>query len=480
MNVTKRVGFITGAAAMTLTGVGAAGTGVADENASLRAEVAELRAEMAQLRATSGDSWLTEQRAAEIRSVVQDVLADADTRASLQGAGMTAGYDNGFLIASPDGNFSMRINGQLQVRYIYNYTEEGGFFDGPAFANEDRNRQGFENTRTRLSFEGNVVNPQWKYRLEATVTGSSAENEFDSFLGSSASAAGSFGLDDAYIQYDYQNGFNMYAGQFKDPLLREDLVYSGKQLTVERSNVAHFFSGGKGNRVQGVMGEYRADMWRVMASYNDGVQSLNTPWNTEDTEWSFSGRGELLINGTWDQFEDFTSWRGEEMAFLIGGAARYQKAEYGTGDGTGVPGNDNEAEVFIGTVDVSAEFGGANLFGAFYLANVETESSDDFTPWGFVVQGGFFLTDDWELYGRFEWLDFDVDDTDELGLITLGVNKYFGGHKAKWSTDFGYGIDAVNFADPITGWRVDSIDESGDGEQGEGQFVFRTQLQLMF
>jgi hypothetical protein len=31
--------------------------------------------------------WLTEQRAAEIRGIVTDVLADADTRSSLQGSG---------------------------------------------------------------------------------------------------------------------------------------------------------------------------------------------------------------------------------------------------------------------------------------------------------------------------------------------------------------------------------------------------------
>ncbi|MHC4422317.1 MAG: hypothetical protein ACYS1E_17205, partial [Planctomycetota bacterium] len=57
----------------------------------LRAEVAELRSTVAQMQANQNEDWLTEQRADEIRGLVQDVLADADTRASLMQDGITAG-----------------------------------------------------------------------------------------------------------------------------------------------------------------------------------------------------------------------------------------------------------------------------------------------------------------------------------------------------------------------------------------------------
>ena len=40
--------------------------------------------EIAALRREDGDTWLTEQRAGEIRGIVQDVLADADTRTSFR------------------------------------------------------------------------------------------------------------------------------------------------------------------------------------------------------------------------------------------------------------------------------------------------------------------------------------------------------------------------------------------------------------
>ena len=79
-----------------------------------------------------GDGWLTEQRADQIRSLVHDVLADADTRASLLQGGMTAGYQDGFYVGSADGNFMLRIGGQMQIRYTYSYND-----DDPQVASQD-------------------------------------------------------------------------------------------------------------------------------------------------------------------------------------------------------------------------------------------------------------------------------------------------------------------------------------------------------
>ena len=50
-------------------------------------------AEITALRNENGDKWLTQQRADEIREVVKDVLADSQTRTSLQGEGVTAGWN---------------------------------------------------------------------------------------------------------------------------------------------------------------------------------------------------------------------------------------------------------------------------------------------------------------------------------------------------------------------------------------------------
>ena len=98
MTMIRTTGLITGAMTLALTGI----AGAADnDNASidaLRAELNELRAQNNSLvaRVDAQDAeWLNEERASEIRGIVQDVLADSQSRTSLQDSGMSAGYKAG-------------------------------------------------------------------------------------------------------------------------------------------------------------------------------------------------------------------------------------------------------------------------------------------------------------------------------------------------------------------------------------------------
>ncbi|MCZ6542464.1 MAG: hypothetical protein O6768_02245, partial [Planctomycetota bacterium] len=157
MNLTKRVGCLAGAAALVLTGGSFADTTSQETNQQLRARLADLESRLAAVE--KGDNWLTEQRANEVRGLVRDVLADADTRASLLAQGMTAGYDNGAVIASADGNWLLRTNILMQQRFIINSQSAA------TGAATDEDRWGFETTRARLTFSGNVVSPDWFYKL---------------------------------------------------------------------------------------------------------------------------------------------------------------------------------------------------------------------------------------------------------------------------------------------------------------------------
>ena len=148
--------------------------------------------------------------------------------------------------------------------------------------------------------------------------------------------------------------------------------------------------------------------------------------------------------------------------------------------------NTDEYERWLFTLDASLEMDGANLFGAFIYSDWNWNVSDDREEIAFLVQGGIYLNEDWEIFGRFEWSDFDFADIttmdgtklysfDDLAVLTFGINRYFSGHNVKWTTDLGYAFDRVEFfaADDMAGWRSDT---GGD----DGQLVFRTQLQLAF
>ncbi|MFM9096839.1 MAG: hypothetical protein ACKOQW_00895, partial [Phycisphaerales bacterium] len=75
----------------------------------------ELEGKVTDLTRQQGEEWLGEQRAAQIREVVRDVLADSEQRASLRDGGMTAGWNDGFFLASPDGRFRMNLGGFVQT-----------------------------------------------------------------------------------------------------------------------------------------------------------------------------------------------------------------------------------------------------------------------------------------------------------------------------------------------------------------------------
>src|SRR5262249_33900762 len=161
--------------------------------------------------------------------LVQDVLADADTRSSLLESGMTAGWDNGFFIASTDGNWRLNIGGQLQVRYVYNNQN-----NSPT----DDNRSGFEVRRSKLILAGNVVHPTWKFEVQLAAD----------------HATGALSLEDAgWIMKDLGGGWKVWVGQMKAPFLREEIVYSRRMFSVERSLTNFQFTAGT---AQGVMVGY--------------------------------------------------------------------------------------------------------------------------------------------------------------------------------------------------------------------------------
>jgi outer membrane murein-binding lipoprotein Lpp len=448
MSLTKRVGPVAGAVALALTGASYGETGTNDQN--LQARIAELEATVAQLKSQDDSAWLTTARASEIRALVQDVLQDADTRQSLLGGGIAGGHDgNGFFIGTDDGSFRLNVGGQMQARYMINFQDDGD----TSFVDETRG--GFENTRTKLILTGNVLNPDWTYRIESNF----GQAGFDT-------------LEDAWINYGFSNGWSLTFGQFKLPGLREEMIHSSMQQAVERSLINSAFSL---DRSQGIMVNYEGENFRFSAAFSDGARGLNSPSLGYDTEYALSARAEVLFAGTWDQFDDFASWKGDDFGFLLGGAVHYQDGEYGT---TAL-----ETSLLGLTVDAQVEFGGANLFGAFVWTDIDSDSTGfDANPWGFVIQGGFFLTEDWELFARFEYGDADdlvTSSSEDLMLLTIGATKYWDRHNLKWTTDIGFGFDEVDSAfvstpdASLTGWRGDLADE-------DGQIVLRTQLQLLF
>jgi hypothetical protein len=420
----------------------------------LERDKAEMADEIDELRAQVGDDWLTERRSDEIRALVADVLADADTRASLLQDGMTAGWDEHFFLASPDGRFRLQVDGLMQIRWIWNYHDQ-----------PDEYVSGWENTRTKVTFRGHVFSPDITYLIRSDLA---REGGWDT-------------LQDAWVRYHLNDQLSVRVGQFKLPFNREELVGPMYLQAIERSLVNESLNIG---RSQGIEMTYTDRSNRFTLATSDGGEDNiggfnltgsrppNSPWSDSTAEWAVAARYEQLVAGRWDQFTQFTSPPGDPFGLMWGIAGHVQRTEY-----TGTPSTSRNEDYWFGlTGDVSAEFGGANLFASIVYQYVDDASFGIFNVYGIVVQGGTYFTEKLEAFARFEYGNVDSDfDFQDLWVLTVGTNYYIDGQDLKLSADIGFGLDQIGAAwdSDLAGWRV-------EGAGADPQIVFRTQFQLLF
>lgn len=411
------------------------------------------------------DGEATSARSAdEVRALVAEMLADAETRSSLLQAGAMAGHDGRhFTLASADGLFRLNVSGQIQFRYNMNWRDDDAPDDAdpddPDFADTDDFVPGFQTRRTKLEFGGHVFERELYYKV----------------VGAFDRDGGDFELEDAYVGYDMGNGWTVQWGQFKLPLLREELVSSKYQLAVDRSVTNEVFNQG---RSQGVQAAYEQEDWRAMAAFSDGIGSANTDLgDPTSADWALTGRFEYKFSGDWSQFRYFSSPQGSDSGLLVGAAAHYESAADTGADG-------DETDRFIYTIDASYVADGWNLFAALVgndikdgvsVADGGTELfSGDSDNFGYILQGGIFVAEQIELFGRWDHTFFDDDlatGNDELRTITAGMNYYAHGHAAKFTADVQWLLDEMPFSN--TGIGILS-------SANEDQIVLRLQFQLLF
>lgn len=424
-------------------------------------ELASLRRELAQLREGRDGAWLTEERAAEVRAIVTDVLADASARASLAGDGAGAGYDaadGGFFLRSADGNYSAGLSLLQQTRWTFN--QRNGNL--AAFLGEN-DTYGFQNKRTRLTVAGNAVDPSWTYKI-AYYFDYTGDAEF--YTAPFTPTNGPV-LADAWIAKDLGSGFSVTAGQFQSTFNSSLEIDAGDLQFIDRSTVSYFFNLGY---TQGVKLAWDSEPLRVQALYNNGPYSANQPFGpgSPPADYGLGARVDWKIAGTWEQFKDQQSWRGEQFGLRLGGAVEWDKTNSLGG-----------VSSFMATVDAAADFGGANLFAAAYAFDPQGNGQ---TPLGFEVGGGIFVSDECELVARYEYGDLDGQSTAITGnvfsAVTTGANWYFSRNRAKLQGSFGYAFDPI-----IAGqWTKEGAENNWlqDASGEEGQWMIQAQVSVSF
>lgn len=508
MTMIRTTGFLAGTITLAFSSI----AGAADSTTSidsLRAELNELRSQNDALaaRVDAQDSeWLNEERAGEVRSLVQDVLADSQSRTSLQDSGMMAGYKagKGFYLSNQDGSFSLMMSGQLQTRWVMNNSRDEDAQGNNV--NGSETSWGFQVRRAKVRFQGNVIDPSWTYAINGAFEG--PDSGFDAgnlavLNTGNQTNGGTFEFQEAYIAKELENGLTLTFGQFKTPWLREELVDSSQQLAVERSVANEFFNQ---DRAVGIKASYATDSWNIAASYNNGQRTAlsqgtrYTNFADNPTDWAFSARFEYKLSGDWSDFDSFTSSPGDEEAIMIGAAVMGQKYGEASNSVAGVGGFDG-TKVMGFTVDASAKFAGFSLFGSFVYQSYEAGSGlsnvggvnydgEKWNPWAVVVQAGYSLNDEWELFARYTEGNGDGGFTTgdstlpalfnvgaeggNPSIITVGAN-YFINDNVKFTVDWG-----INMADNMSIFAGNEASTGWESSNTSDQWVLRAQLQLLF
>lgn len=347
------------------------------------------------------------------RAYAAELMADASNRSSLlQGAG----EGSGFTLTSGDGASTLTTNALFQFRYVANFRD-----DMNAGVGTDNDfTTGFEIPRARIDWSGNLINDNLTYRISV-----------DS--GEANSPANSLNVTWAYGQYAFEGmeGAFVRFGQFKAPLLWEELVDAEFQLAADRSVANESFSQGYS---QGLMFGYEAEAWRGYFALTDGLRSAGSTYNGAGAaDIALTARGEFKIAGDWARFTDFTSWRNSDYAAKIGAAIHwetYGDTQPSSGGGPLPFSQGTQGDQIVYTVDAAVEGNGWNAFAAFIgsWSEADAGTNTDRSDFAVVAQAGVFLTDQVELFGRYDGLFVDSDRglaEDNFNFGAIGFNYYF-------------------------------------------------------
>lgn len=405
------------------------------------------------------------------RAYKAELEADAKTRTSLLAAG-GAGYNNGAFQVTDGSNNTLNIGGSFAARYNISIRDEGENGRVNDFTS------GFNIPYARLRTWGTIWSKDFDYMVQGTFSDTSS-------LGDSATN-GSFQLEEAWGRYHLDSNWAVRFGQFKLPLTREVLVENEYQLAAERSVASGIFGQGYS---QGVELQYATDQFKFTVAVSDGLRTNNTDFNSDaEADYAATARIDWLVLGTdWGRFNDFTSFNNAaDDQFLAGFAAHWQ----GGGDTGSVNGGTADANILVYTADASYESSGWNLFGAFYGSYTDNKGSGETNnDFGAVAQAGYFVTDQIELFGRWDAVFLDSNrlpsTTDnQVHFATAGVNYYLSpeSHAVKFTVEAG-----IAFQDTTSIFGSSAVlpvtDNSRYGYLGQAQedeVVVTLQAQVVF
>ncbi len=397
------------------------------------------------------------------RAYASELRSDAQTRSSLLGSSNGA---------------NLNVEVMTQFRYSYNSRDE---LTAGALGDDDTT-MGFETPRTQVRMSGGIEGTDISGLIIFDF--GAAENGGTSGTGELLVAQAAWGLDD---------NWTILFGQWHNPVMGSEAFAPEHTLAADKSFTNEFFQVGY---TQGVAFVYGADNFKFIGAFADGAEYItnygsvaNSAFNAPgENDFGVTGRFDWLVEGTWDQFADATSWRGSNYGAKIGAGAHWQTqgdSNPSDNSGGGIAGY-NDTTVTFWTVDAQIEGDGWNFFAEYVGHRVEIDATTnvDYTNHGFIAQGGFFFSDQWEGFARYDVTMLDdvlvaAGTDDNFQNVTFGFNYYFvpESHAAKFTLDASFALDESTNFDALGVAFPNQTNMLGNSDS---EFTLRGQMTLVF
>lgn len=223
---------------------------------------------------------------------------------------------------------------------------------------------------------------------------------------------GALEIRDAWVRTELAEGTNLYAGQFKCPLVGSALVGYDSLIMIDRTRIGQLFSA-EGAYQRGAAATYDNEQFHAKLAVQNGADGIID-------ELGMVIRGEYKVNG---------GARHREGALE---APSDLAATFGVGyftDGSQIGGDDFgsalAADAYL-TLERFSVHGEVLDMDEELATKAIGNAEDDGTPYSVTL--GYLFDERWEGAFRYQNMDDDLDTT-QMGL---GLNYYESGHRIKY------------------------------------------------
>lgn len=402
-------------------------------------------------------------------------LAGPDTPSRL-----VTGYDKGFYIrtADPSNPFKLRINGRMQFRYTGVVQEDGLFNNlGTAASGtpiDQKARNDFEIERGRLEFRATGFDPKLHFYINLDAdTDDDHEVIFHDF----------------WVNYEFSDSFNLYAGKAFVPGSREWLNGSTTSFLADRTVATTFFRPDRSLGLWAIGEPMEGLHYRAMVG--NGFQTADVAFDELNDDLMGSGSVWIEPNGPFGsgyadvKAEDTLRTRfgtslthARQNGLDSSGSSLSESAFLRLDDGTRLTSlGVEDFDLTLLALDAAMKFGGFNLATEAYYRWVDDIGPNGAAPGGFprdsnrsyggyVGVGYMLVPEKFDVQFRYSTVRGDFQDSSEYAG---GVNYYVDGTHANKITFDVSALDGSPTSNSGPGFTI--------GQEG---LLVRLQLQLSF